>query len=233
MSDHHIPPLSRLARSAAAIAAAMLIGVSAPAMAQSLEAITQAEEAVYAAWEATPLTFREALFVTNDEAQFGDYEARPDAVFAQGEPIIVYAEPVGFGWIEEGEGYRFGFDIDLRILSPEGTVLLNQPDFLAVAQESRARTRDFLLMMTLDLSGAEPGNYRLEYTVRDIASEKSAPIALDFSIAAAASTGEGVTAPEAQPEAPAAETAPSEATQPAEAAPAAQEPAATPPATQG
>lgn len=187
-------PVSTTPRRASGLLAGLVlcagIALAAPAQAQSLEAIAAAEEAVYTAWEATPLTFREALFVSSDEAEFGSYDARPDAVFAPGEPIIVYAEPVGFGWIEEGTGedagYRFGFDIDLRILSPEGTVLLAQPDFMAVEETSRARTRDFLLMMTLDLSGAEPGNYRLEYTVRDIASEKSAPIALDFSIAAAA-----------------------------------------------
>lgn len=200
MSDHH-SPRRRDRRGPARWGAALLalsVGLagSGPAHAQSLEAIAAAEAAVYEAWDATPLTFRQALFVASEEAEFGDYDARPDAVFAPGEPIIVYAEPVGFGWLAEGEGYRFGFDIDLDILSPEGTVLLEQPDFLEVVQESPVRVRDFLLVMTLDLSGAEPGNYQLRYRVRDIASDKSAPITLDFTVAEPAAEAVPVPVPD-------------------------------------
>ncbi|MGV3650850.1 MAG: hypothetical protein ACO1OK_05455 [Devosia sp.] len=243
MTDHQSrcgAPWGRLARRGAALLALCSglglagAGMSVPAHAQSLDAIAAAEEAVYAAWQETPLTFRKALFVASEDAEFGDYEARPDAVFAPGEPIIVYAEPVGFGWLEEGEGYRFGFGIDLEILSPEGTVLLEQPDFLAVEQQSRVRVRDFLLVMTLDLSGAEPGDYQLRYRVRDIASEKAAPITLDFSIAEPAGAGDvpandGAAASDA---APANDTAPAELTGPAnDAAPAA--PTDAVPANQG
>ncbi|SFZ84276.1 hypothetical protein SAMN02983003_1920 [Devosia enhydra] len=226
--SHNCASWGRLARKSVALMALCSglgmagLGLSGPVQAQSLEAIAAAEEAVYAAWEATPLTFREALFVASEDAEFGDYEARPDAVFAPGEPIIVYAEPVGFGWLAEGDGYRFGFDIDLEILSPEGTVLLEQPDFLQVVQQSRVRVRDFLIVMTLDLSGAEPGNYQLRYRARDIASDKAAPITLDFSVAE----------PEATEGAPANEAAPAEGTAPAnDGAPAA--PTDAVPANQG
>ena len=228
MSDHHSPrrrdrrDLAR--RGAALLALSLGLAVSGPAHAQSLEAIAAAEAAVYEAWDATPLTFRQALFVVSEEAEFGDYDARPDAVFAPGEPIIVYAEPVGFGWLAQGEGYRFGFDIDLDILSPEGTALLEQPDFLEVVQESRVRVRDFLLVMTLDLSGAEPGNYQLRYRVRDIASDKSAPITLDFTVAEPA--------PEAVP-VPENAAVPANDLAPAEPAPANAAPTDAVPANQG
>src|SRR5690606_31759599 len=80
-----------------------------------LEALTAAEQQVAAAWEATPLTFRKALFATRIEA-FGVYTAKDGNSFRPGEPIIVYAEPVGYGYRANDDGtYAFGFNFDLRV----------------------------------------------------------------------------------------------------------------------
>ena len=51
-----------------------------------------------------------------------------------------------------------------------------------VALTSHAKNHEFMLAITLDLTGADPGKYVLEYTTRDIASDKSAVISLPFSI---------------------------------------------------
>jgi hypothetical protein len=170
----------------AALAAALALGLGAPAFAQTLADIEAAEAALAAAWEATPLTFRRALFVSGEGAEFGRYTPHEGAVFAPGEPIRVYAEPVGFGWSEGPGGYHAGFAIDMIIRRPDGVALLEKPDFMQAGLDGPTRNRDFMLLMTLELSGAEPGDYRLDYTVRDEASGEAALISLPFSIAAPA-----------------------------------------------
>src|SRR5690606_23904141 len=77
--------------------AALALAAAAPVAAQSLDALTAAEQQVAAAWEATPLTFRKTLFANRIEA-FGVYEAKEGSSFRPGEPIVVYAEPVGYGY---------------------------------------------------------------------------------------------------------------------------------------
>lgn len=163
-------------------AIALLIAfASHPVAAQSLEEITKAEEGVIAAWEATPLSFRKAIFV--DEAVgFGIYKAR-GAEFKPGEPVVVYAEPVGYGWqVNADSTYTFGFDADLVLKTPDGEVVATQENFAQVALTSAERNREFMLTLSLELTDAPAGDYVIEYVTRDIASEKSATLALPFTI---------------------------------------------------
>jgi hypothetical protein len=135
-----------------------------PALAQSLDDIVKAEKAVDAAWQQSPLRFRQAFFVAEPPTGFGIYKTRPDQTFKVGEKLIAYAEPVGYGWKANDDGTNtFGFDIDLSVKTPDGKEL-------------------FKLALTLDLTGADPGSYVLEYTARDIASDKSAVISLPFTL---------------------------------------------------
>lgn len=156
---------------------------SAPVFAQSLDDIVKAEKAVDTVWAQAPLRYRQAFFVTEVPTGFGMYSARPDAPFKAGEKLIVYAEPAGYGWKDNGDGtFTFGFDIDLSVKSPDGKELVTKKDFSHVALTSHAKNHEFMLAITLDLTGADPGKYVLEYTTRDIASDKSAVISLPFSI---------------------------------------------------
>ncbi|MDP1731366.1 MAG: hypothetical protein Q8L54_09360 [Devosia sp.] len=166
-----------------AFAATFLALGTLPAAAQSLEAIEAAEQAVSAAWDAAPLSFRKVLYVT-EAAGFGVYVEKPDAKFRQGEQIIVYAEPVGYGYKASGDGtYDLGFRVDLRIMTPRGKTVLEQNDFATLQFTSHFMNREFLLTLTLDISEAPAGDYVLEYTVHDTASDKTAPISLPFTIA--------------------------------------------------
>ena len=177
--------MPRLTKRLALLLACAGLALCGPAQAQTLAAIEAAETALAAAWDATPLAFRTAVFATSDVAEFGRFTPRDGSEFAPGEPIIVYAEPVGFGWTEGAGGFRSGFDIDLTIRRPDGVPLLEKPDFMEAGLEGATRNRDFMLLMTLDLTGAEPGSYILDYTVRDVASDETALISLPFSIAPA------------------------------------------------
>lgn len=169
-------------RLATALFATLVLG-AAPASAQTIEAIDAADAAVFAAWEQTPLSFRNVRFVT-EATTFGIYTPRADSTFKPGETLLVYAEPVGYGFKDNGDGtYSFGVDIDLSVKDTSGAVVAEQPKFASASLVSRARNREFIVSITLDLSGAPAGDYVLEYTAHDIASEESGLISLPFTVA--------------------------------------------------
>ena len=125
--------------------AALALVAAAPAGAQSLDALTAAEQQVAAAWDATPLTFRKTLFADRIEA-FGVYEAKEGSTFAPGEPIVVYAEPVGYGYKNNDDGtYTFGFDFDLKVKNADGDIVAGKDGFASFELNSKAQNREFLV----------------------------------------------------------------------------------------
>ena len=168
-------------RVAAAALAVLMLAM--PAAAQSPEALEAAEAQVAAAWEQTPLSFRRALFASDIEA-YGVYEPKQGAVFSPGEPIVVYAEPVGYGYQSNADGtYSFGFDFDLVVKTAEGQIMGGQEKFARTELTSRVQNKEFQVTLTLSLDGAPAGNYVLEYLAQDIASDQTATITLPFIIA--------------------------------------------------
>jgi len=154
-----------------------------PVEAQSLDDLAQAQAAAGEVWDKTPLGFTHAFFVSAPPAAFGMYTQRPDSPFKPGEKLIVYAEPVAYGWKDKGDGTSdFGFDVDLAVKSADGAVLSEQKGFSHLVLNSHAKNREFMLTLTLDLTGADPGQYILEYTIHDIASDKTALIDLPFTM---------------------------------------------------
>jgi hypothetical protein len=163
------------------LALAALLLASPPVAAQSLEALVAAEQTVATAWEATPLTFRKTVFATTIEA-FGVYTEKEGTSFAPGEQIVVYAEPVGFGYKTNADGtYSFGLDFDL-LVKKDGEIIGGQEKFAHTELVSKAQNREFLVSLTLSLNEAPAGDYVLEYLAHDIASEETATISLPFTI---------------------------------------------------
>lgn len=170
-------------RLATALAATVLALGPLPVAAQSLQAIEAAEQAVAAAWDTAPLSFRKVLYVS-EALGFGAYVERPDANFRQGERILIYAEPVGYGYKANAEGtYDLGFRTDIKITTPGGETVLEQKDFATLQLASHAMNREFMLTLALDISEAPAGDYVLEYTVHDMASDEAGVISLPFTIA--------------------------------------------------
>ncbi|WP_052341842.1 hypothetical protein [Salinarimonas rosea] len=168
----------------AAAAALLLLAALPAAKAATLDDLAQAEAALVAVWDEVPLSFRTATFVVGSPEGYGVYAARETNVFAGGEPLVVYAEPVGYAWEAIADGrFRFGFDVDLLIKRPDGAIVGGRESFQRLALESRTRNREFMLTLTLTLDGITPGDYVLEYRTRDIASDKAGTISLPFSIA--------------------------------------------------
>ena len=153
------------------------------AHAQSLEEIDKRQAALIEAWEKTPLTIRRALFIKGEPRGFGLYEERGSKEFKKGEKIVVYAEPVGFGWKDAGKGmFELGFVVDFHIKSRAGEVLAEKENFMRIATESHTRNLEFMVVLTLNMSSAPAGDYVVEYKLHDIASDKTAVFEMPFKV---------------------------------------------------
>ena len=160
-----------------------LTALAGAARAQSLEEVDRREAAVVEAWQKTPLTIRRAVFVSDRPRGFGQFVERQSNVFKAGEKLVAYVEPIGFGWKDAGNGtFQFGFDVDFLIKGDDGKILTGQENFAKLAETSQRKNREFMLTLTMNVSGAPAGDYVLEYKLRDIASDKSAVINLPFKI---------------------------------------------------
>jgi hypothetical protein len=165
-------------------ALAILLASSGAGYAQSLEEVDKREAAVLEAWNAAPLAVRRAIFVEGHPEGFGQYVERATSTFKKGEKLVTYAEPVGYGWKDVGNGMlEFGFKADFVIKSPDGKVIGGQEDFANLSQRSHARNREFMVILTLNLTNAPAGDYLVEYKLRDIADAKSAIFSQPFKIA--------------------------------------------------
>lgn len=152
-------------------------------LAQDANKLAEAEAAYEAAWLELPITFRKVVLV-NKASGFGLYEQRKDAVFKGNEPIVVYAEPIGYAWKDNGDGtFAFGFNIDLLVKTPEGKIVAGQENFQKFELTSRAKNKEFIVTLTLNFTGAPPGDYVIEYTTRDVASSKTGKMSIPITIA--------------------------------------------------
>lgn len=146
----------------------------------SLAAVETLREAVRKAALSGPLVFRHALFTAEAAKGFGIYNPRKDNVFKRGEPLLAYVEPVGFGWRPEGDLYTALLTADYEIRSPQGQILAGQREFGRFAFTSRDQNHEVMTTLTLNLSGAKPGDYVLGITFHDKTTGKSANFDLPF-----------------------------------------------------
>ncbi|MGU3496276.1 hypothetical protein ACLBXM_19725 [Xanthobacteraceae bacterium A53D] len=168
-------------------ARAELSRISAGTMASdkaTVEDLAKAEQAVLDVWSRLPYQVRNVMFVSRKAESFGDFQKRPDAVFKRGEKLLTYLEPVGFGWKGIGEGhYEFGVVTDFEIINAKGRILGGQKAFQTVILKSHARNREFYVSLTMNISGAKPGDYVLAYTLHDVVNGGSARVEQPFTIA--------------------------------------------------
>lgn len=120
------------------------------------------------AWFQPGLHFNRMILTNGPATGYGSYEPRADSVYAAGEPILIYAEPEGYGFGDLGGGrFEIAFDIDLRVLDPAGSVLVEMPGFMALQHQTWGVAREFVANMTVSMGQAPAGSYVLEFTFRD------------------------------------------------------------------
>jgi hypothetical protein len=125
-------------------------------------------------WDSTKsIGISQAILVTEPASGVGIYNPKADEKYKVGEPILIYAEPVGYGYGSAGDGlYSIGFAVDLKVMTETGEVLGEMPDLANLELTSRHQNREFQANLTYTLNGIPPGRYVLETTLRDKNSAK-------------------------------------------------------------
>ena len=189
-------------RMTAALLAAALAAVSAATVAKAgplLDAAREAEskaaagDAVgaydtirdaFGAFSMTlPFSVGKAVFVSERPKAYGAYSPRPEPVFKPGEPLITYVELIGLTWKASGDGLeQSNFSVDFEILEPGGKILAAQKSFGEFTFTGLVRNQELFTHLTLDITGAEPGDYVLKYTINDLVGERFTSFEQKFTV---------------------------------------------------
>lgn len=147
-----------------------------------VKALAALEDAFNIAWDAAPLSFSEALFVTAKPAGFGMYDARPTPIFQPDEQMLVYAEPFGYGFGKDEDLFKIDFSADFELRTAKGQILHSQENFASLDMKSRRRNKEFQIFIVYNFKGLKPGDYVLETTLHDRNSPKIGSFELPFTI---------------------------------------------------
>lgn len=147
---------------------------------EALDALSTASDTI---WQKSPIVFRKTLFVASDPGGYGIFDLRESNVFKPGEQLLVYAEPVGFGYGKDGALSVIDLSLDFEIRGKDGKVLGSQKAFSASTLRSRVQNREFMLKVVYTLNGAPAGDYEVTTTVNDKVSGKSGSFTLPFTLA--------------------------------------------------
>ena len=130
----------------------------------------------------SPLSFAVTTFVDKPGSNYGMYHPRASNEFTADEKLRVYAEPIGYGWKKVGDVFQTHLVADAALLSSTGQVLWGQREFGEFKLASRHRFVEYMMNLTLSVSGVPKGQYTLEYTVTDKVLGNSAKMSMPFSI---------------------------------------------------
>lgn len=147
--------------------------------AEAAEALEAAEAALRANM---PLTIRRALFVASEPGGFGVYNPRENAVFKKGEPIIIYAEPIGYGYKQDGQLNVLALGVDVVVKDRDGKEVGRKDDFGELTFQSRYKNSEFFAKLNYDFSGLPAGDYQVTSVLRDKVTGKSVDFTLPFTM---------------------------------------------------
>ncbi|MBS1183390.1 MAG: hypothetical protein H6Q99_3270 [Proteobacteria bacterium] len=150
---------------------------------KAVEALASLEAAFNVAWDAAPLSFSEATFVTGKPAGFGIYATRTNTVFLPDEQMLVYAEPFGYSFGKDGDLFKIDFSADFELRTPRGQILHAQEGFASLDMVSRRRNKEFQVYIVYNFKGLKPGDYVLVTKLSDRNSEKKGEFELPFTVA--------------------------------------------------
>jgi hypothetical protein len=135
------------------------------------------EEALETVRVVAPLTVEPFVLVTRPAKFYGDFAPRANAVFRGGEAQLFYMEPKNLVNSRTATGaYEPAFEVDLKILTAAGKVLVSQDRFGSLRLPTKSAVQDIFLNLKVTLSGAPPGKYSVRFVVRDLNSKKAATV---------------------------------------------------------
>ena len=146
----------------------------------ALEKFRGAEEAL---WQAMPLAVQNVKQV-DSAGGFGIYTERANHIYKPGEKVVLYMEPVGYGYGSDGLGNsQIALSVDLTVLSDSGEALGTFEKIGSVQVASRSHNRELFFKLDLSLDGLPPGKYKCNFLMHDQNSTKTAPFSTDIEIA--------------------------------------------------
>ncbi|MGQ0609836.1 MAG: hypothetical protein ACT4N9_01850 [Paracoccaceae bacterium] len=148
-------------------------------------AVAEARAVLAMVWDQSPgIGFTDSVLVIEPASGYGIFNPRAGNAFRPGEPIVIYAEPFGYGFGSPGEGlYSIGFFVDLQVMDAKGEVLADVPNVADLEMSSRFPNKEFQANITYSLDGLAPGKYRLITTLRDKYSPKLGSFEIEVEIA--------------------------------------------------
>ena len=160
---------------------ALALGAGATAAHAQNADVAAAEKAYKAALAKTPLSLPVVIFVKDKATGYGMYDPRGSNHFKVGDPLKFYIEPLGYKFKHNGDKVAFGVSADLAI-TQGGQTLFSKDNFLDIDFDSHHDNAELMLNGSLDLTGASPGNYEIQLSVRDHSSSDIAHATLPFTI---------------------------------------------------
>jgi hypothetical protein len=163
--------------------------------------LDDAREQYLSIWNQTEFNATFSTFIKPfSAAGYGVYEERSSNVFAPGETIVLYVEPVGFGHRqlldEKGNNtlYLINMTADYEIASANGTELQLIKDVpVGSIISHRPNTEMFLtLTLTQDVQSLPTGNYVVTYSVTDEVSGKRFQLEKEITVAESAAASSNV-----------------------------------------
>ncbi|MTI00626.1 hypothetical protein [Roseibium sp. RKSG952] len=155
---------------------------SAPAVPGPDKDFKAAYEAYERAWAASDLVFTEATFTAAPAKGYGLYTPRETAAFSPAEPLMIYAEPVGFGFVKTDDRATYDLSVGFRLLNATGQVLVQDERFTSYTQSGRDARHELSTALTFQFEGLPAGAYELEATYRDEVDGKTGSFTLPFTI---------------------------------------------------
>lgn len=186
---------------AAGLALALVLPV--PAFAEaSLTAYEAARTALLAIWAELPLTVRNATLTDGPATGYGNYTQHQGSEFKAGEKIHLYVEVLGYGWKDNGDGTTSELlDADLNLLNAQGATVASQAKFLSANIKSREKLLETFLTLDATLTSFAPGDYKLQYALRDLAGNKQTTFEVPITLTPADAPPSDASSSEAPPDA--------------------------------
>ena len=148
------------------------------------EAVGELERALMVVRSKADLEFVNVTFTNEDAWGFGMYNQRQDTVFAQGETFLMYGEAKNYTIKEiKKDLYEIYLKEDIYILDKNNNVLFKQEDFLDYHITSHSKNFDLFINNTLTQTSPFPvGDYKFLLVLKDVFSEKTAEVTIDFTV---------------------------------------------------
>jgi len=148
------------------------------------EAVGELEEALMVVKSKADLEFVNVTFTDEEAWGFGMYNPREDAIFAQGETFLMYGEARNYTIKEiKKDLYEIYLKEDMYILDKNNNVLFEQEDFLDYHITSHSKNFDLFINNTLTQTSPFPvGNYKFLLVLKDVFSEKTTEVTIDFTV---------------------------------------------------